>query len=337
MFPYKHVIIGGLLAVLILTVSWFFLARTSENTVSTFDSSRLVGDFYVTLLDPATHKSSVVTIAAEALDTRARVFSSEWTATRGIAFTPDGLTMAYVGEYGAGQIPQLFFTKTDKSGMGQLSFDANRTKKNMVWDAGGAHIAYAVRAEETTPSTQNSLSSYQVFVTDMTGTTSAITTGVPQFFSPDGTELFVMQGSGLRMIPLASRAQTTEFVTKAPSVAVPNAHISSSTKLSPLTKAVLSPDRHRLAWTLPEQGMVQVFGITEWAPFTLVLEKELPLTAVDPVFSPDGNSLALVDISGDNVGENIYLTVYDLATYASKRIFDMKTLEGEFLELSSWR
>jgi len=278
------------------------------------------GTLYLTLPDKVTNKPSTHTLTAATL-TPTRFFTPEWTSTHGAALTPDGLTMAYVGEYGENQIPQIFFTKTDRTAMGQISRDANRVKKNLVWNAQGTRLAYAARAEA---SSEDTLSSYRVFVTTLTGSTTSLTGGVPQFFSPDGTSLFVMQKGGLRTVP---------STTGTPPSSVPNARISSSTQLSPATKVVLSPDHRRLAWTLPEQGIVQIFAVTSWTPFTLALEKEISVKALEPVFSSDGTSLALLDIARSTTR----LMVYDLSTYASHQVFNMGTYTRDALGLSAWR
>ncbi len=283
-------------------------------------SAPFPGTLYLTLPDASTNKPSIHTLVAST-PTPTRFFTPEWTATHGVALTPDGLTMAYVGEYGENQIPQIFFTKTDRTAMGQISRDANRVKKNLVWNAQGTRLAYAARAEA---SSEDTLSSYRVFVTALTGSTTSLTGGVPQFFSPDGTSLFVMQKGGLRAIP---------STTGTPLSSVPNARISASTQLSPATKVVLSPDHRRLAWTLPEQGIVQIFAITSWTPLTLALEKEISVKAIEPVFSSDGTSLALLDIARSTTR----LMVYDLSTYTSRQVFNMGKYTRDALELSVWR
>lgn len=339
MIAKKYRILGeiGVFLLLILgSMYWFFFLHTKtvpEETVKTFDVSRLGGTFYMTVPDEGMRKSSIVSFTPSA-PMPVRFFSSEWTMTKDAAFSPDGLTMAYVGEYGEGQIPQIFFVKTNRTGMGQISLDANRLKRSLVWNAHGTQLAYAARVQAS--SSEEALSSYQTFVTDLTGSTSAIAVGVPQFFSPDGTSLFILQRGGLRILPVTPSLSSVDTMIGTNSVVeAPNARISSSTKLARATQVVLSPDRHKLVWTFPEQGSIQVFAIQNWAPFNMVLEKEFSIQATNPVFSPDGTMLALLEEGVDPARRS--LVVYEIDTERSHTVLDFSLGIGEHVELSAWR
>ncbi len=150
--------------------------------------------------------------------------------------------------------------------------------------------------------------------------------GMFPHFSPDGSKILYLGNAGLYLYDSANKATSLVWQAKG-GAARANMQFSVSDK------------GDRLAWTNPNTGIVSLFRINVWDPFSMVFEKEIPVYAFWPVFSPDGAHLALevVDVADEGrAPNNQRLMIYDLTTLEGKVVQDLKGFVQSAMYINEW-
>lgn len=114
--------------------------------------------------------------------------------------------------------------------------------------------------------------------------------------------------------------------------------LSASETITTANTYAVSPGGNMLAISMPSQGNVRIFEVSKWSAAGTTLFGTIPLLAIFPTFSPDGNLLALVlDGTQDPASPLTHIGVYDLQTHSfSSASFDLLGYDPGNVTISGW-
>lgn len=151
-----------------------------------------------------------------------------------------------------------------------------------------------------------------------------ITHGSAAHFSPDETKLLYLAADGFHVYDIASGSDVfiPELATELP--------------LS-YYMADISRDGKRLVVTSSPNKEVRVGNILSWEPFKIEWTHRFPILAYWPVFSPDGDYLALMNFDWiDNEPGNRRVLITDLRTNESQVLENLGEYTGSEFFISDW-
>jgi hypothetical protein len=157
-----------------------------------------------------------------------------------------------------------------------------------------------------------------------------IARGVFAHFSPDGTSMLYLTDDGLHQYNIGTQEDTLVWP------------IIDGNALTNLMVTV-SKNGDRIAITNPLASEVTVASIQSWSPFTITDVRNFRIQAFWPVFSPDGNYLALEQVDWDRdvnhidtVAGNARLTIINLYDGTMNTVHDLSDFEQTALFMTEW-
>ncbi len=260
-----------------------------------------------------------------------------------IGLSTDGSKMVYASREKGESAYQLYGRNTFSSTNDfQLTDDLNKFKREPVLSSDNSHVVYSVQPVAAASSTPNLAlpNSWLIFITDLAKNIKLVGVGTNPFFSPDGATLYMLQNDGIHGVMLSDiKAATLKnpLMAKQMPLALPLPQGVSLARKS--MKISISADGTRLAWSVPDQGVVHIYTVSSWSPLTMTPEKDIPATAYFTAFSPDGQYLALQEENIDAAGQttNPKITIYNLADGQKVQALDLDKYSTKYLWLSAWR
>ncbi len=264
------------------------------------------------------------------------IFGLEATKTNAITNTehvsPDGLSIVY-----SESILEIKNNQNYIPSMSQLVvFDSrynttdaitnsNTYKTTPEWSPSGTSIAFASRKlTKEVPVTDSE--SWDIIITDLSGSETFLTNGFqPQWF-PDGIHLLVLKNNGVYIINKDTKYERElSGIEKIP--------------MSPNMNIDLSRDGSRVVLSLSDSGRVFIINILSLESYKGEIEREIPGQAFWPVFSEDGNKVALYEVNFSSLDTNPRprITVYNLETAERKTVYDLSAFDPESVAITDWR
>ena len=169
------------------------------------------------------------------------------------------------------------------------------------WSSEANLLAFSRTSQSHGPMADNlQLQNWETVIFDPEARTvvKVIDDAVQAHWSPDGTSLIYLKADGLYTASLEGGVETLVIALEGDGQVLLNA------------MTALSPDGKYFAWTIPGHGIIVMYEIESWAPFTM---KELGRIEQSntqfywPVFSPDGNyySVQAIDVVTNGSGGRI--------------------------------
>ena len=330
----RKLLIIGIICFVIFAAS-FFVYRIQNKGIE-LGGNKLVGSLYLTL-SPLSNSSKLDIYTFDLSNKSLSPLLSNKRDNITPALTVGGDTVAYASKGGEEAAFQIYSMSLQSKYSSPLTQDANPHKSEPTWSSDNIHVAYSVQSLSTST---NLLfpSNWLVFVTDNEKNAKLAGVGSNPFFSPDGQTLFVLQNDGIHSMSVASLYNTKSKQQAGFSKLLVSSITGAGRALKSM-KISVAPDGKRLAWSVPTEGYVRIFGVNSWAPLTLVPEKDIPVTALGAAFSPDSQYLALEQVTTavDAKFTNPKIVIYSLKDYASVTALDLSAYSTKSLWLSAWR
>ena len=242
----------------------------------------------------------------------------------------DGRSLVFVRR-GKGELtPQVFIAAPDGSGARQLTKNSSRLKRDPVMSPDSSDVAYeASNASGVAGAEIGGVpNDWSIFLTNMTGDEFRIASGTNPLFSPDGTHLLALESDGLHLFDISTgkTAKDTSAVLRLPNLS--GYHWS---------RASISSDGSRIAWAVPDARQV-IVGRISWDPLMLSVEKVIPVTAYQALFSPDGTHMAIEEVrpSSGRVDNHIVISIYDTGSWQSADAINLTKYTNTYIRLGGW-
>ena len=232
-----------------------------------------------------------------------------------------------------------WMTSTSTSAI--FEFDANATS-SVVFATFGAvmpqlpqHspnkdlVVFSVPPNNNASSTAFSTpSAWKIYLVSRGGVPYKLVNGMYPSWSPDGSSILYLGDDGLHLVSIT--ATSSDTVVWPVVGGVSTGHM----------KFTISHNGTRLAWTNPQHGTVSIVTITSWKPaFSIGHETNYQLHAFWPVFSPDGNTLAVEQVDWHDAPQNptgARLTLIDLTSGTSTTVMDLSAFNQLALFMTAW-
>jgi len=203
--------------------------------------------------------------------------------------------------------------------------NSNTYKTTPEWSSSGTSIVIA-SIDLIKNTSVISSESWDVMITDLSGSETFITNGFhPQWF-PDGVHLLVLKNDGPYIF---------------------NKDTKNGRKLSGIEEIVMSSDMKmdlsrdgsRIAISTPDSEKVFIIRVLSLESYLGEVEHEIPGPAFWPVFSEDGDSIALyeADLNSVDTDPRPRITIYNLETSEREVIYDLSAFDPESIAITDWR
>lgn len=215
----------------------------------------------------------------------------------------------------------------------QLTNTKTSSKRVASWSPDGNRVAYIEQVPGRVVDGSNNytdLSTWQIGVVGMDGSTESVGPGMNPVWSPDGKQILFLEGRGLTLYDVEKKSRESIFP-------VVGGEASLSMKFD------VSYDGTRLIWSIPSQKKMAVYTITSWSPFRMKLDKNYFAEGgalFNPVFLSNSNryvaaTKSLVEIGTQNTirSEGV---LYDLKTSKSRTFFDFQEYEKNLSFVDDW-
>jgi len=171
---------------------------------------------------------------------------------------------------------------------------------------------------------------WEIYVTDLEGSTELVTHGSFPLFSPDGKKLLFLKSNGLYLVNIESKesSRVWSMVVQDDEPVFQAAHIG------------LSQDRTMLAWMKILDKKMALMRIISWDPFGIEFVNEIDAQGFWPVFSPDGRYLAMEEVDLNEQGNefiNPRLVFYDLETFEKEATVDLSQFDQSAMWITDWK
>lgn len=313
-----YILIG--LGVVLLIGGIFYLIIQSKIFSENLNIPK--GKIYLSL-QPSAASSSVINIYKfDLLSKTINPLFSDKNNNIAVKFSNDAKKAVFVSNRD-GKSSQIYLADADGSNIKQITNSKNNLiKQTPVISPDKNRIAFVVY--------QNKMllpipEEREIYVSDLNGNEKFITKGVNPIFSSDGKSLLVLKNTGIYIIDLQSNKED---------VVVPLAKGKGKGFALVNMQFSLSSGGDMLAWTNIQKKQVYVLKIASWKPLKYDFTKTLSIAGFWPVFSPDGNYLALEEIDWTPPNpSNPRLAIYDIKNGFTKQlIYDL----SEYNQLSMW-
>lgn len=214
---------------------------------------------------------------------------------------------------------QIFIRNRLNGNSRQVTTSSTVSKRVPDWSPDGTKIAFTAQ----TASNKSFLTpnDWNVYVTDLSGKETLITSGSYPKWSPDGKKLILLKNDGLYLYNLASTTATAEKKLWGGTI-----------DLS--MKIALNASRDTLAWTDASSEKMLIFSVN-FTNESITPQKRITTFGFWPVFSPDGKYVVVQE--GDNAADlNPRLTAYNLSTGDKKEILDLQAFNPQKMFLTYW-
>ncbi len=170
----------------------------------------------------------------------------------------------------------------------------------------------------------------KIYISDLNGNERFITNGVNPIFSPDGKSLLVLKNSGIYIVDLQSNKEIVVAPLekgKGKGFALVNMQFSISLK------------GDMLAWTNIQKKQIYVSKIASWKPLKYDFTKIFDIAGFWPVFSPDGNYLALEEVDWTPPNPtNPRLVIYDIKNgFVKQLVYNLNGHDQLSMWITDWR
>lgn len=213
-----------------------------------------------------------------------------------------------------------------------VSYNTLAFKREPRWSSDGTRIAY-VATDARDAHVAHQAEGWSVYVARADGSGEEyVGAGYAPVFSPDGRKVLFIRADGLYLFDLEDKTSKKVW-----EIVGGDAH--SHMKLS------LSPDFSTLAWSdhhgFREAGVLALFTIDSWEPFSMSPSAHLITPAVFSAFSPDGSRLAFQTAVATTTPAGAALLypkifLYSLRTGAMAAILDLDGFDPSFLWVDAW-
>ncbi len=225
-------------------------------------------------------------------------------------------------------IPNIFQLAVFDTAEGTTRFitHSNTYKTTPDWSPSGTLIAFASRTLTSGGLYKSGVGLWDIKISNLSGDESFITSGFqPQWF-PDGVHLLILKEYGLYIVNKDTKdEQKLSGIEEIP--------------MSTNMKMDLSRDGSRIALSLSESGRVFIIDLLSLENARAKVNREISGPAFWPIFSEDGNKLALyeVDINSLTVGSQSRISVYNLETSERKILYDLSAFDPRSIAITDWR
>ena len=247
-------------------------------------------------------------------------------------YSPDGTKIVY-GTY-LYNAPKLYVVNSDFSNKVEVPLPPNISIAHSAsWSPDGTILAYQTKTD--TDGNDLNPEEWQIYLTNLqTGTYKFVTTGVSPIFTPDGN-LLVLKETGLYLFFL------DDLAAGAPNEGLEGERIIDLEDGGGLAnmKLGISPQGDKLAWSVPDRGILYLFTVKSWDTFDASLKKTAATTGFWPIFSPDGKYIALEEVETNLAGVFVFpsIAVFDANTLHKKTILSLQNYSTDSLFITDWR
>jgi Tol biopolymer transport system component len=293
-------------------------------------AGKVGGTIYLSLI-PNNESKPLGIYTLDIKNRKLKEFLVDESANLSPTFTADGTKMAFARKEAGQDYFQILVATPNSKEMKKVTDDLNwRVKREPVWSPSGEKIAYIVQDFRRPSAVPDA---WEVFLADLSGKSEFIARGVNPIFSPDGTKLLILGDKGLYVYDLFKNASDNPVNGKMGEVVVPLSNNGGSQTM----KLSVSPDKSKLAWSSPLNGVVRVYDITSWNPFAIKLIKEMSIHAYWSLFSPDDKYLALQEVDWGLIPKNPRVAIYDLVNYERYEVINLENYIQPYLWMSAWQ
>lgn len=289
-------------------------------------SFKLSGNLYVTVVDESGKRLDAEILSLKNKILKPIVINNNRNMTPAL-YKDNGSVVFSSRPINSKASPQLFLMN-NKNNIKQITKNNTYLKTYPRFSADGKSVVYMalsnLKGDYTIP---ENWSIYEVNISS--GKERFITNGEYPVFSKDGKSIVVLKNKGLYLVNMLNRSSKKVW------------GISNGSAVSRMMFAV-SNDKSKLAWVDPYNKRVYVYSIRSWSPFVMGMKVEISETALHPVFSPNGNFLALEEIGLDvknSLIKKASIVVYDLSSseLQKKDVFTFPNTYLQSVSITDWQ
>ena len=237
-----------------------------------------------------------------------------------VGFSNDGALRAFVGWQDVGN-SQVYVSSLATNTLYLLTKDSLSYKRLPRWSPDDQRIAFTA----TTIASPATLADWSGYVVDREGITHRISSGAYPDWLTDN-EGVILRTDGLYLFNLAEKHVVRVIPT-----------ISGDARFN--MRIAVSPDKKRLAWSMPDNGSIQLYDITSLTPVTLENAGVLESHSFWVEFSPDSSKLAAQEVEWNalNTNPRPRIVIFDLESKQKETVLDLSSYNQQYMFLSEWK
>lgn len=242
--------------------------------------------------------------------------------------SPDGTQIAFSRTPTEGGDVALFVSDRAMTEMAEIETAENLViKRSPTWSPDGTQIAFQGSADIN--GSNLAIENWGIYLHNrITKDTSRITAGVNPIFLPDGT-LAVLKKDGIYLIRPEDNSETLVLEVTGGSASANMAFD-------------ISRDGKKIVWVVPNNSEIHLIDVSSWTPFTITGASIIPVSAFWPIFSPDGNHIAMEVFEWEGEGDArtaAYqrLSFFSLEDQSWSTPFDLMPFHKNAIYISDWR
>ncbi len=243
------------------------------------------------------------------------------------SFSPDLSKMVFVKSYREDKNKVMIWNESQEH-LRALTLFLDFLPRNPKFSPDGREVTYWGSNDLTNPEGSS------VYISSLDGEQEEITNGAYPIFSPRGNSLIFLKNDGLYTIDLKTREESLAVDLK-DEVLFPDLDLTGLGWYS--FRFNVSPDGRFLVITNTLGRSNRILEITSWRTFEYELYLEPDFSQpIWPVFSPNGNYLALEEYRFDEDFETLRLSIYDLETFEIVGGTSLDDYELDYVWVTDW-